>query len=88
MSSDATSLSAFSGDVSEHPMYITLANIPRHLRHRASNEALLCVAFLPSMPDEIGDTLRSSEDFRLAKRRLMQDALRLVMGPLMAAAKG
>ena len=81
-SSDSTNLSTFSGDVSEHPLYITLGNIPMKMRHKAANEALLCAAMLPSMPAAIGKSVRHTASFRQAKRRLLQDAMQCVMQPL------
>jgi hypothetical protein len=87
LASDSTQLSVFSGDVTEHPLYMTLANIPLAQRFIHANEAFVCCGMIPKMPKNISDADRQTEDFRLAKRRLMQDALQVALRPFMEIAK-
>lgn len=85
--SDSTQLTLFSGNVTAHPVYLTLGNIPSKIRHQDTNDANVPIALLPSMPASIGTKERGTMGFRKAKLRLYQEALRIVMQPLMDVAE-
>ncbi|KAG9091599.1 hypothetical protein FS749_016423 [Ceratobasidium sp. UAMH 11750] len=87
--SDATNLSLFSGDVSAHAVYMSLANIDKSIREDISSGAWLLVAILPKgkwdktlasmgkMTDERRATLTN-----LLDRRLIHRGLEIVTRPL------
>ncbi|KAG9088843.1 hypothetical protein FS749_001827 [Ceratobasidium sp. UAMH 11750] len=87
--SDATSLSLFSGDVSAHGVYMSLANIDKSIREDISSGAWLLVAILPKGKwDKTLASMGKMTDERrvmlanLLDRRLIHRGLEIVTRPL------
>ncbi|KIK26117.1 hypothetical protein PISMIDRAFT_39048, partial [Pisolithus microcarpus 441] len=47
LSSDKTSLSLFSGDKKAWPVYLTIGNISKDMRHQVSAHATVLIGYLP-----------------------------------------
>ena len=48
--SDKAQLTNFSGDKSIWPLYMTIGNIPKHIRRERSKNAWICIGLLPTIP--------------------------------------
>lgn len=77
--SDATTCDQL-GKSSEHPVYLTLGNIPSWRRNKPDAKALLC--YLPTLK-AITNSEKKSKSFLIAKRALYQHAFDTIMRPLL-----
>ncbi|QRW25653.1 coatomer subunit beta [Rhizoctonia solani] len=50
IASDQTPLTGFCGNKKAHPVYFTIANLPKHIRRAHSNRAMVLIGYLP-IPD-------------------------------------
>ena len=85
--SDSTQLSTFTGDITAHPVYLTLGNIPMAIRNKDKHRANIPIALLPQIPVIFHERERKRERFREAKLRLFQASMLLIMEPLMKYSK-
>ncbi|KAG9105294.1 hypothetical protein FRC07_009417, partial [Ceratobasidium sp. 392] len=84
VSSDETRLTTFSGDKKAHPMYLTIANIPKHLRRRISKRANILIGYLP-VPKL--DCISDPEVLQLTRRNLFHECMKAILQPLEDACK-
>lgn len=81
LASDATRLSQFGGDKSAWPVYISLANVAKHVRRQPSNRVMLLLGYLPvDNLDCFTDTRRSN-----AKQELFHRCMQSLLAPLVEA---
>jgi hypothetical protein len=85
MASDATALTNFSGDLKEHPVYVSLASIPSQQRQAQDLKAAIMVAYMPHMPTA-APSEKGDAKFTEGRRRLFQAALKELWRPVMEAA--
>ncbi|PKB99154.1 hypothetical protein RhiirA5_383400 [Rhizophagus irregularis] len=78
--SDATTCDQL-GKSSEHPVYLTLGNIPNWHRNKPDAKVLLC--YLPMLKAKTNSEKRS-RSFLLAKKALFQHAFDVIMHPLLS----
>jgi hypothetical protein len=83
-SSDETKLTNFSGDKKAHPVYITVANLPKHLRRRISKRANILLGYLP-VPKL--DCESDKDKRREIRRNLFHQCMEQLMRPLAEACK-
>ena len=77
--SDATTCDHL-GKTSEHPIYLTLGNIPSWIRNKPNAKALL--GYLPQLKAKTNSQKRS-KSFQLAKHTLHQYSLNILTRPLL-----
>jgi hypothetical protein len=77
--SDATTCDHL-GKISEHPIYLTLGNIPSYIRNRPDSKVLL--GYIPQLKAK-SIFQKRSKSFRLAKRTLYQYSLDILTKPLL-----
>jgi hypothetical protein len=83
LSSDKTNLSAATGNRTAHPLLISLANVKKNFRNKASNHVFHLLALLP-----IPRFLHSNKKIRgVLDARLFHQCLDIVLSPLKEAAK-
>jgi hypothetical protein len=68
------------GKTSEHPIYISLGNIPNWQRNKPNAKVL--VGYLPKLKAK-DNTTRNSESFRRLQRQVFQRCLRILLSPIM-----
>jgi hypothetical protein len=68
------------GKTSEHPIYISLGNIPNWLRNKPESKVL--VGYLPKLKARDIIT-RNSESFRKLQRQVFQRCLRVLLSPIL-----
>ena len=68
------------GKTSEHPIYISLGNIPAWLRNKPNSKVL--VGYLPKLKAKDNPT-RNSESFRKLQRQVFQRCLRILLSPIL-----
>ena len=68
------------GKTSEHPIYISLGNIPNWQRNKPNAKVL--VDYLPTLKAK-DNTTRNSESFRRLQRLIFQRCLRILLSPIM-----
>jgi hypothetical protein len=84
LATDKTQLTAFSGEHSSYPVYMSIGNIAKHVRRQPSQRAFRLIGYLPTAkPDE---TNMSAEQSRLLRARLFHKAMEVVLQPLFSAA--
>jgi hypothetical protein len=86
VASDATQLTNSGKDLNMHPLYLTLANIPRDERNHAQNEAIVMSALFPAFPKGT-PTESNRDDYRAAKREMMQRCLHTFFKELISLSK-
>jgi hypothetical protein len=82
LASDKTSLSVLSGGQEAYPVYLTLGNISKSIRRKASENATILVGYLPveKFEDVASDTERAQ-----LKANLLHRAMAAIMDPLKQA---
>lgn len=68
------------GKTSEHPIYISLGNIPNWLRNKPYTKVL--VGYLPKLKAKDNST-RNSESFRRLQRQVFQRCLQILLTPIL-----
>jgi hypothetical protein len=68
------------GKTSEHPIYISLGNIPTWLRNKSHAKVL--VGYLPKLKAK-DNTTRNSKFFRKLQRQVFQRCLRILLSPIL-----
>ena len=68
------------GKTSEHPIYISLGNIPHWLRNKPESKVL--VGYFPKLKAKDNNT-RNSESFRKLQRQVFQRCLRILLSPIL-----
>ena len=68
------------GKTSEHPIYISLGNIPNWQRNKPDSKVL--VGYLPKLKAK-DNTTKNSEAFRKLQRQVFQRCLRILLSPIM-----
>lgn len=83
MSSDKTHLSNFSGDKAAWPVYISIGNLSKDIRHQSSQHAMVLIAYISiSKLKGYDKSNRSLEIYRLFHR-----SMRSILEPLYTAGK-
>ncbi|TFY52981.1 hypothetical protein EVG20_g10318 [Dentipellis fragilis] len=83
LSSDKMQLSSLSGDQEAHPVYLTIGNISKELRHKLSYHLQIIVTYLP-----IIDLSHLSDDVaRVVRARMFHSAMSVVMKSLKTAGR-
>ncbi|KAE9385288.1 hypothetical protein BT96DRAFT_960766 [Gymnopus androsaceus JB14] len=83
LSSDKTQLSRFRGDKSAWPVYLTIGNISKDVRQKASSHATVLVGYLPvSKLDCYSEKVR-----KFAWYRLFHDCMRIFLNSLIEPGK-
>jgi hypothetical protein len=82
LASDKTSLSVLSGGQEAYPVYLTLGNISKAVRRKASEHATILVGYLPV--EKFEDVKSEAERARL-KANLLHRAMAAIMDPLKKA---
>lgn len=68
------------GKTSEHPIYISLGNIPNWMRNKPNSKVL--VGYLPKLKAK-DNTTKNSEFFRKLQRQVFQRCLRILLTPIL-----
>jgi Plavaka transposase len=68
------------GKTSEHPIYISLGNIPCWLRNKP--DAKVLIGYLPKLKAK-DNTTRNSKEFRKLQRQVFQRCLRILLSPIL-----
>ena len=68
------------GKTSEHPIYISLGNIPNWMRNKPNSKVL--VGYLPKLKAK-DNTTRNSEFFRKLQRQVFQRCLQILLSPIL-----
>jgi hypothetical protein len=79
LASDKTTMTKLSGNQTAYPVYLTIGNISKHVRRKASMRATSIVGYLPV--DEFGDVPNKALQTQL-KGELLHKAMHSIMEPL------
>ena len=84
LASDATHLSAGTGDLTAHPLLLSLDNIHSKARRNSSNHAFLLLALLPKpqFPDNLDPSIA-----RALRDRILHKCIRIVCAPFREMSK-
>lgn len=85
MATDKTQLTEFSDSKSAYPVYLTLGNIPRSIRHKPSHHACVLIAYL-SVDKNLKEEL-SKREMSGRAQWLFHDSLRIILEPLKDAGR-
>ncbi|KIY63769.1 hypothetical protein CYLTODRAFT_125515 [Cylindrobasidium torrendii FP15055 ss-10] len=85
IATDKTQLTQFSGSRQAYPVYLTLGNIPSHIRRKPSQQACILVAYLPVEKMSRGNLAKSTMGARY--QRLFHTAMSHLFEPLIDAGK-
>ncbi|KAG2348107.1 hypothetical protein BDR05DRAFT_875505 [Suillus weaverae] len=80
---DKTQLTQFSGSKSAYPVYLTLGNIPRAIRHKSSQQACILIGYLSV--DKISNSKLSKKEKMSRIQCLFHDSMRTILEPLKEA---
>jgi hypothetical protein len=84
IASDKTQMTKLSGNQEAYPVYLTIGNISKDVRRKASQHATLILGYLPA--DGFKD-VPNKERRRLLKKQLLHCTMRAVMEPLEEAGR-
>ncbi|EUC66200.1 hypothetical protein RSOL_472470 [Rhizoctonia solani AG-3 Rhs1AP] len=79
IATDQTPLTGFCGSKKAHPVYFTIANLPKHIRRTHSHRAMVLVGYLP-IPDL--DCEPNDKAARFMRDKLFNDCIRDLLQPL------
>ncbi|EUC56287.1 Zn-finger protein, putative [Rhizoctonia solani AG-3 Rhs1AP] len=82
VATDQTPLTGFCGNKKAHPVYFSIANLPKHIRRAHSNRAMVLVGYLP-IPDL--DCEPNEDKARAMRTKLFNDCMRDLLEPLTQA---
>ncbi|KAJ3818812.1 hypothetical protein F5880DRAFT_1625872 [Lentinula raphanica] len=85
IATDKTQLTQFSGSKQAYPVYLTLGNIPKALRHQPSQQACVLLAYLPV--DKMPKDGLPKRELSSRYQRLFHEAMRLILAPLREAGR-
>lgn len=74
----------FIGDTKAHPVYLTIGNVPKHIRRQASKRAMILVGYIPVTKLECEPNVDKK---RLLKRKLFHQCMAELVAPLAEACK-
>ncbi|KAL0062888.1 hypothetical protein AAF712_010209 [Marasmius tenuissimus] len=80
LATNKTQLTQFSGSRSAYPVYLTLGNIPRHIRRRSSQQACILVAYLPV--DKIAKRGLTKREHSARYSQLFYESMRFLLSPI------
>ncbi|EGN92107.1 hypothetical protein SERLA73DRAFT_157189 [Serpula lacrymans var. lacrymans S7.3] len=83
IATDKTQLMQFSNSKSAYPVYLTLGNIPRVIRHKPSQHACILIAYL-SVNKVMGSQLTAKEKSSRVQC-LFHESMRIILKPLKKA---
>ncbi|KAF8676955.1 Zn-finger protein [Rhizoctonia solani] len=79
IASDQTPLTGFCGNKKAHPVYFTIANLPKHIRRAHSNRAMVLIGYLP-IPDL--DCEPNDDKAQAMQTKLFNTCMRDLLQPL------
>ncbi|KDN35600.1 hypothetical protein RSAG8_11462, partial [Rhizoctonia solani AG-8 WAC10335] len=79
IASDETPLTGFCGNKKAHPVYFTIANLPKHIRRKQSHRAMVLIGYLP-VPKLTCEP--NKDKARELKNKLYNDCMRHLLKPL------
>ncbi|KAB5587742.1 Protein NYNRIN [Ceratobasidium theobromae] len=82
ISTDKTHLSVMCGGQVAYPVYISIGNVPKSIRHKVGKQATVLLGYLPV--DDFADVTNPNERARL-KHQLTHNAMSILMEPLKQA---
>ncbi|KAF8700278.1 Zn-finger protein, partial [Rhizoctonia solani] len=82
--SNKTALTVIVGDQKAHPVYMTIGNLPKHLRRQVSKRAMILVGYIPVISLECKP---NAEKRSLLKQKLFHECMRTLVAPLKQAGK-
>src|SRR4051794_39644573 len=85
LATDKTELTSFTGKQTCYPVYMTIGNIPKHLRRQPSMRAWRLLAYLPT--GKVDGTVFSTNTARKLRAQLFHKCMSLVCQPLFEPAK-
>ncbi|KAG2099223.1 uncharacterized protein F5147DRAFT_582721, partial [Suillus discolor] len=85
IATDKTQLTQFSGSKSAYPVYLTLGNIPRAIRHRPSQQACILIGYLSV--DKISNSKLSKKEKTSRIQCLFHESMRTILEPLKEAGR-
>ncbi|KAF5352326.1 hypothetical protein D9757_014291 [Collybiopsis confluens] len=83
IASDKTQLTQFSGSKNAYPVYLTIGNIPKALRHRPGSRACTLIAYL--FADKLDKVGLTDTTLKLRNYELLHRSMSVVLEPLKAA---
>ncbi|KAG6824370.1 hypothetical protein H0H92_007076, partial [Tricholoma furcatifolium] len=81
LSSDKTSLTAFSGDKQAYPIYMGIGTTPHETRRQSSAHAMILLGYIPVTKLECFSEKRRSAELH----QLFHDCMQIILEPLIAA---
>ena len=85
ISTDKTQLTQFSGNKAAYPVYMTLGNLPKVLRHKPSEHACVLIGYLSV--DKIDVSGLSEKKQRALVQQLFHASVRMILKPLIEAGR-
>ncbi|KIY60598.1 hypothetical protein CYLTODRAFT_427819, partial [Cylindrobasidium torrendii FP15055 ss-10] len=85
IATDKTQLTLFRGNKQAYPVYLTLGNIPSHLRRKPSQQACILVGYLPI--EKASKPGLSRRNYSGRQQRIFHAAMRHLLEPLVKAGK-
>ncbi|KAH9919400.1 uncharacterized protein B0H18DRAFT_1195909 [Fomitopsis serialis] len=82
LGSDKLAVSSHSGDYEMHPLLLTLAGLPATIRSKLSNDAWMCIAYLPVPKFAVHTSYQG-----ILANRVLHEAMDLVTAKLKTAAR-
>ncbi|KIY52526.1 hypothetical protein FISHEDRAFT_10660, partial [Fistulina hepatica ATCC 64428] len=85
LASDKTLLTQFTGGKSAYPLYLTLGNIPKWIRHCPSMQPCILIGYLPV--EKVSRRVLTEQVWRARTQRVFHEAMRHILKPLTEAGK-
>ncbi|KAH9914854.1 uncharacterized protein B0H18DRAFT_1125241 [Fomitopsis serialis] len=80
IATDKTQLTQFLGNKAAYPVYLTLGNIPRAIRHKPSEHACILLGYLPV--SKIGKKNLTKRECKARGQKIFHAAMRIILKPL------